>query len=48
MVVAREIGYSESEFWESDPIFFNEVAEVYYREKGRRLKGLGSVFGVKL
>lgn len=31
MVIARKMGYSESEFWNSDPIFFNEVTEAYFK-----------------
>ena len=30
MVIAREMGYSEAEFWDSDPIFFNQVADKFY------------------
>ena len=28
MVAARKMGMSEEEFWNSDPIFFNECLEV--------------------
>ena len=29
MVCARKMGMSEEEFWNSDPIFFNECLEVF-------------------
>lgn len=29
MVCARKMGMSEKEFWNSDPIFFNECLEVF-------------------
>lgn len=29
MVCARKMGISEEEFWNSDPIFFNECLEVF-------------------
>lgn len=42
MVAAREMGMSESEFWNSDPIFFNECYEIFQlrkREEVRMLYG---------
>lgn len=29
MVCARKMGMSEEEFWNSDPIFFNECLEAF-------------------
>ena len=31
MVAARKMGMSEKEFWNSDPIFFNECLEVFFQ-----------------
>lgn len=33
MVIARRMGMSEEEFWNSDPIFLNECCEIFFREK---------------
>ena len=41
MVCARKMGMSEEEFWNSDPIFFNECLEVFTnleRQKSRKKK----------
>jgi len=40
MVVAREMGMSESEFWNSDPIFFNECYEIFLRKKMEEVRML--------
>ena len=40
MVVAREMGMSEDEFWNSCPIFFNEVADKFYEKKRREYGAL--------
>ena len=40
MVIAREMGFSEQEFWNSDPVFFNEVAEKYYALQRRKMAAL--------
>ena len=33
MVIARKMGMSEEEFWNSDPIFFNKCYEIFLRKK---------------
>lgn len=38
MAVAREMGMSEEEFWNSDPIFFYECYEEFCKRKARELK----------
>ena len=40
MVCAREMGMSEEEFWNSDPIFFNECYNVYIQRKMEEVKAL--------
>lgn len=40
MVAAREMGMSEAEFWNSDPIFFNECYEAYQKKKRREVMAL--------
>lgn len=42
MVCARKMGMSEAEFWNSDPIFFNECLEIFLdieRRKAGTLRG---------
>lgn len=42
MVTAKKMGMSEEEFWNSDPIFFNECLEVFieiWRKEGE-LRGM--------
>ena len=42
MVAARKMGRSEEDFWNSDPIFFNEWLEVFMeveKAKGGALIG---------
>lgn len=42
MVCARKMGMSEEEFWNSDPVFFNECLEIFSemeRQKGGALHG---------
>lgn len=42
MVCARKMGMSEAEFWNSDPIFFNECLEIFLdieRRKAGTLSG---------
>ena len=36
MVCARKMGMSEEEFWNSDPIFFNECLEVFTELEKRK------------
>ena len=45
MIIAREMGFSESEFWNSDPIFFNLQAESYYKHKEEKYNALAGAFG---
>lgn len=40
MVLARQMGMSEEEFWHSCPIFFNECAEKFM-ELERQKGGIG-------
>ena len=40
MVIAREMGYSEQEFWSADPVFFNQVSEKYYALQRRKMEAL--------
>ena len=35
MVTAKKMGMSEEEFWNSDPIFFNECLEVFIEIRRR-------------
>lgn len=35
MVAAKKMGMSEEEFWNSDPIFFNECLEVFIKIRRR-------------
>lgn len=35
MVCARKMGMSEEEFWNSDPIFFNECLEIFTKMNNR-------------
>lgn len=35
MVAAKKMGMSEEEFWNSDPIFFNECLEVFIEIRRR-------------
>lgn len=37
MVAAMEMGMSEKEFWNSDPIFFNRCYEVYMKKEMRKI-----------
>lgn len=37
MMAARRMGMSEAEFWNSDPVFFNECYEVYIRDRNREV-----------
>ena len=39
-MAAREMGMSETEFWESDPIFFNKCYEAFQRKKQREMRRL--------
>lgn len=36
MVCARKMGMSEDEFWNSDPVFFNECLEVFTELEKRK------------
>ena len=40
MIAAREMGMSEEEFWNSDPIFFNECYEIFQLKKRKELEVL--------
>lgn len=40
MVVAKEMGMSDEDFWDSCPIFFNERMEEFYKMKEEKIKGL--------
>ena len=40
MMAARRMGMSEEEFWNSDPIFFNECYEVFQKEKRKEVEAL--------
>lgn len=40
MVAARKMGMSEEEFWNSDPIFFNECYEIFARERESEVSAL--------
>lgn len=40
MMAARRMRMSEEEFWNSDPIFFNECYEIYQRDKRNEVKAL--------
>lgn len=40
MIAARKMGMSEEEFWNSDPIFFNECYEVFQKEKRKEVEAL--------
>lgn len=42
MIAAREMGMSEEEFFNSDPIFFNECYEIF---RDRKRKELMSLYG---
>lgn len=42
MVVARKMGMNEDEFWNSDPIFFNECLEVFEKMEKKKA-GVGDV-----
>lgn len=39
-MAARRMGMSEKEFWNSDPIFFNECYETFQKEKAEEIKRL--------
>lgn len=40
MVAAKEMGMSEEEFFNSDPIFFNECYEIFQDRKRKELMSL--------
>ncbi len=40
MTTAREMGMSETEFWNCDPIFFNECYEAYVNRQIRKAEAL--------
>ena len=40
MMAARRMGMSEEEFWNSDPIFFNQCYEIYWRDKEKEVSAL--------
>lgn len=40
MIAARKMGMSEEEFWNSDPVFFNECFEAYQKDREREVKAL--------
>ena len=40
MVAAGKMGMSEEEFWNSDPIFFNECYEVFQKDRRREVEAL--------
>lgn len=40
MVCSKEMGTSEKEFWNSDPIFFNECYQEFKRRKAEEVKAL--------
>ena len=40
MIAARKMGMSEEEFWNSDPIFFNECYEVFQNEKRKEVEAI--------
>lgn len=40
MIAAREMGMSEEEFFNSNPIFFNECYEVFQYKKQQEVKAL--------
>lgn len=42
MVVARKMGMNEDEFWNSDPVFFNECLEVFEKMEKQKA-GVGDV-----
>ena len=42
MVVARKMGMNEDEFWNSDPVFFNECLEVFDKMEKQKV-GAGDV-----
>lgn len=39
MTAARKMGMSEEEFWNSDPVFFNECYEEFQRDRRQEVKG---------
>lgn len=41
MYAARKMGMSEEEFWNSDPVFFNECLDVFVNIESQ--KGGGSI-----
>ncbi len=43
MVSAREMGMSEEEFWNSDPIFFNECYEAFQTKRAQEVR---AIYGV--
>lgn len=45
MVVAREMGMSEDEFFHSCPVFFNEVAEKFYEKKTAEMRMMAQIGG---
>jgi hypothetical protein len=38
------MGMSEQEFWDSCPIFFNELAALYYKEKAATAQKIAEAF----
>ena len=40
MVAARKMGMSEEEFWNSDPIFFNECFDAFQRDREQEVRAL--------
>ena len=38
MICAREMGMSEEEFWNSDPIFFNECYQIFLEHKNKEVR----------
>lgn len=40
MVAAKEMGMSEDEFWNSDPIFFNRCYETFLRKRDEMVRKL--------
>lgn len=40
MMAGREMGMSEAEFWNTDPIFFNEQYEIFQKRKIEEVKAI--------
>lgn len=40
MTAAREMGMSEEEFWNSDPVFFNECYREYQKRQVQKMEAL--------